>query len=338
MKKIVYGIIILIAVYLIYHYRSVKYGIEQASGQIRVITSSLSLEEYLSEKDPPDSILNKLALIKDVKRFSEEELGLKKTDNYQKIFDQNGQPILWVVTASPEFELKAYEWKFPIAGKFSYKGFFELEKAQDEADQLKKKGFDVKVDEVSAWSTLGWLSDPILTSMLEKDSGRLTELIIHELFHATIYLKDSVELNENLASFIGRKGAESYLKKIGDQKALNKYLSGRTEKQEVRKMIHRSALSLDSLYKSFEPDFPYTQKKSLKEAQYLMIRRRIAKIWAAEDSSQFPLIMEKYRPNNASFTGFLTYRSRSDNFEIQLEDQFNGNLPEFIQYYIKLNS
>jgi predicted aminopeptidase len=55
---------------------------------------------------------------------------------------------------------------------------------------------------------LGWFTDPILSKMLMRSEGDLANLIIHEMSHATIFVKDSIEFNENLATFIGDRGAE----------------------------------------------------------------------------------------------------------------------------------
>lgn len=333
MKKLLLGILVLILAYLLYHYQSVQYGIQQAYGQWQVLSSSEELDEYLQDPEVPDSMIKKIELIRSVKAFAEDSLGLDPTDTYNSIYDQKGEPILWMVTASPEFELKAYEWEFPIAGKFSYKGFFEKEYALEEQRKMKNMGYDTQLNEVSAWSTLGWLDDPILSSMLERDSGRLADLIIHELSHASIYLKDSVELNENLASFIGKKGAEMYLRSIGDSISLRKMNRISQNRNEIRKLTQLGSKKLDSLYRSFDEDISLEEKRRKKSKMMERIRWQIAdkrsegKLGKAEETYL------NFNPNNAYFTGFLTYRSRSTDFENEFEDRFNGNLKAFIEYY-----
>ena len=94
--------------------------------------------------------------------------------------------------------------------------------ADKEMELLKEAGYDVGMRTVGGWSTLGWFKDPILSNMLNRSYGDLANLIIHELVHATIFVKDSVEFNENLASFIGDQGAKLFLKR-----KLSGYLPGR---------------------------------------------------------------------------------------------------------------
>ena len=66
--------------------------------------------------------------------------------------------------------------------------------------KLKASGLDVEYSSVSGWSTLGWFGDPILSNMLKRNVGSLADLIIHELTHGTIYIKNEVEYNENLGN------------------------------------------------------------------------------------------------------------------------------------------
>ena len=122
----------------------------------------------------------------------------------------DGPYVTYVVSAAPKDELVAYKWWFPIVGSLPYKGFPEPTGAHAEADELNKKGLDAYIRGVSAYSTLGWFSDPILSSMLEYKDYDLVDTIIHETVHATIYIKSEADFNERLAVFIGHKGTEAF--------------------------------------------------------------------------------------------------------------------------------
>ena len=178
-------------------------------------------------------------------------------------------------------------------------------------------------------------SDPILSSMLEKDSGRLADLIIHELCHASIYLKDSVELNENLASFIGKKGAEKYLLSINDTSSIRKMRSKAQRRKIWAKVIHQGSKRLDSLYKSFSPDQSIDEKRALKKNMIDEIRWEVAESIHKDNLTKVQKQFAEFNPNNAFFTGYLTYRSRSNQFEKEFEERFDGNLKRFIEYYIE---
>jgi predicted aminopeptidase len=335
-KKILIGILILILAYLGYHYQSLSYGLKQAYGQLSILMDAQSLERYMEENDLSENYKQKLDFIDYVKRYAVDSLGMEASDSYETIYDQKGEPILWTVTASPEFELKAYEWWFPIAGSFSYKGFFDHEAALKEKEKMEAKGFDVELDEVSAWSTLGWFNDPILSSMLERDSAKLADLIIHELFHGTVYLKDSVELNENLASFVGRKGTEHLLSSLGDTALIRQNELRRKKREELEILIKRSAEQLDSMYHGFDEDLSRESKVRKKREMIEKIRWRVATLLADRDLTKAEQYYLNFNPNNAYFTGYLTYRSKGEQFERELEEEFAGDIVKFIHHYKNL--
>jgi predicted aminopeptidase len=94
----------------------------------------------------------------------------------------------------------------------TYKGFFTKEEALEEENFLKTKGFDTFVQRVGAYSTLGWLRDPIFSSMLEWDDFMLANIVLHEMTHTTLYLKGQTDFNEQIATFVGNRGAIDFLK------------------------------------------------------------------------------------------------------------------------------
>src|SRR5690606_3911333 len=75
---------------------------------------------------------------------------------------------------------------------------------------LEAAGLDALGLPVPAYSTLGWFDDPLFSPMLDRSEAELAETVIHELAHATVWVDHDAELNENLAQFIGTKGAEAF--------------------------------------------------------------------------------------------------------------------------------
>src|SRR6185369_16149701 len=103
-----------------------------------------------------------------IRKYTIDSLGYAPTNNFTCIYDQKNAVTLWVVTACGPFDLKPYEWDFPIVGRVSYKGFFKKNLAETEFNLFMSSGYDVDLRGVSAWSTLGWFSDPLLSSMLKR--------------------------------------------------------------------------------------------------------------------------------------------------------------------------
>jgi predicted aminopeptidase len=338
-KKIALSIVGLLLILVAWQWELVSYGWMQAKGQLRILWNTKPVAEVLADPAYPDSLKRKIKLIQEIKRFSIDSLGLDPSGSYESFYDQQGKPILWVITAAQPYELVARQWHFPILGTFSYKGFFEKDRADQQVDELKKEGLDTRVGEVSAWSTLGFLNDPILSSFLDRSEGSLAELIIHELTHGTLFVKNSLEYNENLADFVGEYGAARFLaQKYGLTSVQYKdYEAAKAFYGRYDEHILRGAQALDSLYKSFKPTTPVVIKDSLK---WQTIRQIVVSSDTIRDerSRNKARSVKKGRleklnlPNNAYFIGYLTYRKQQNRFRQEFEQQFNSDFTRYLTY------
>lgn len=319
-----------VLLFLLVNINSLIYGINQLSGQIRILQEAVELEEVMASESFPDSLKIKLSYINEIKHFAVDSLGFNETDNYTTVFDQKGKDILWIVTACPAFELKAYEWKFPLFGSFPYKGYFDFGKVVEEEKKMLSKGFDTDIRRVSGWSTLGWFRDPILSNMLYKSEGELANTIIHELTHETIFIKDQVDLNENLATFVGDYGALKYLElKYGiDHSIYKQYLKELEEEKLFTQYVIEGASELDSLYNSFTPEIDSLSKNSKKT---VLIRNWVLNIDTTNLSgySNFRSRALADLPNNTFFMSYIRYNSMQNSFE---EEFLNSKGLSFSNY------
>lgn len=312
----------------------------QAKGGLNVAFNTRPLAEVLHDPKVPDSLKARIRLISEIKRYAIDSLGLKDNpDVYQTLFDQQSKPLVYLVTAAEPYKMEAVEFHFPIIGNFTYKGFFDSTMAAQELKIWQQKGYDTDLGQGIAYSTLGWLPEPILSSMLFYSEGKLASLIIHEMTHGTIFVKNEHETSENLANFIGEYGAKRYLKaKYGiESEEYQKFARGKEWRKVLVTHLNKSTLALDSLYKTFKPEYTKTYKDSLK---YTFIRKIVVK----EDSlyaqlSHKPLLSSKLKnedlPNNAYFVGFKTYHSKQNEFEQIFEKQFRGDFRKFLEYLEK---
>ena len=155
-----------IFVFCFWNCNSIWYGIQQGKGQLKIVYGAEPVSQFLEDSTYSDSLKEKLRLIKEIKTFAIDSLGINPSENYEKLFDQEGKPVMWVVTACEKIKLEPYYWKFPFLGKFSYKGYFDQKKAIKEEQKLKDQGYDTDIGIVNAWSTLGWFKDPIMSLSL----------------------------------------------------------------------------------------------------------------------------------------------------------------------------
>src|ERR1700761_5169595 len=101
-------------------------------GQINILLNTEKITDVLKDDRINQEEKKKILLIEEIKKYSVDSLGYKSTSNFTTYFNQHNQPILWIVTACKPFSFEAYEWRFPIVGKVSYKGFFKRSEAQKE--------------------------------------------------------------------------------------------------------------------------------------------------------------------------------------------------------------
>lgn len=326
------ALIILVFVY----WDLVAYGARQGKGQFTIIWNARPVEEVLVDPAFPDSLKSKLRLIERVRRYAIDSLGLKDTENYKTLYDQKGEEIMWVVTACEPFRFKPKEWKFPVLGAVPYKGFFNKEKAIALRDELEKEGWDTSIRNPGGWSTLGWFTDPILSNMLERSEGDLANLIIHEMVHATIFVKDSIDFNENLATFIGDRGAEKFLlSEYGRESSeYTTYIHEDYDFTRYNEHMLRGAVMLDSLYQAMKEDDPVDQKKKVKTEAIRKIVQSLDTLTLLLHHNPSERFKQRL-PNNTYFMNTKRYQSKQDNFWKELNQQFGGNLRNYITHLSK---
>ncbi len=312
----------------------------QAKGQANILYNSRPLTEVLLDTTLTRNQRSKLKWIQSVKRYALDSLGMTGEASYSSFYDQNEEPILWNVQASRPYRLQPFLWSYPILGDLGYRGYFKYDLALAEHKRLSELGYDASMYEVQAWSTLGYLDDPILSSMLERDSLALATLIFHELTHTTFYYPSKGAFNENLAQFIGRKAMEQFVaSEVPDgEKRISADRMKQEDKIKFRKFVISSAKFLEEAYL----EFPDTLKKIphleiAKKALFERIRQGIDTI-RFHDSTRFAFVADtSWNPSNAFFTGVNMYESQQDSFELTFKKTFNGNLRAFIQYHSDKN-
>jgi predicted aminopeptidase len=331
-KKLLWGLLVLGLVGVFFFRSLLFYAAQQGWGQFKIIWQARPVTELLTDPAFPDSLKSKLRLIQDVRQFAIDSLGLRDTEVYKKVYDQKGREIMWVVTACREFELEPHLWEFPIVGTVPYKGFFDEEKARAEALRLKAEGWDVGIRNPGGWSTLGWFNDPILSGMLQRNAGDLASLIIHEMVHATFWVPDSVELNENIASFIGDTAAYAFLRhKFGTTSP--EYKQYWYEDQDYRKRsayILRATGLLDSLYHTIR-NAPDSVKRARKEEliRQIVTNMDTLQLYEAHPAKRF----QKQVPNNTYFMAYRFYQARQGSFRQDFHDKARGNIAKYIRHW-----
>lgn len=183
------------------------YVLRAAWEEARILSKSRPIDEVLSDPQLASETRGKLELVVAARSFAARELRLDVGDSYTSYADIGRDTLALVLSASPMDRLTAHTWWFPIVGRVPYKGFFSREAAEAARLELERQRLDTYLRPTSAFSTLGWLPDPLLSTALREDSVALVETVIHEVTHNTLFISGEVKFNESLANFVGSVGA-----------------------------------------------------------------------------------------------------------------------------------
>ena len=298
-----------------------------------MVMESRPVEEVLNDASFPDSLKQKLNLIAEIKKYAMDSIGIRPSKNYTTVYYQENKATLLTVSACEPYSFKAKEWTFPFLGTVSYKGFFDKKEARKEIYILKQDGYDVDVYRPSGWSTLGWFKDPILSNMLKNSEGGITNLIIHELTHGTLYVKDNVNFNENLANFIGDKGAEKFLLyKFGkSSKQYIDYEQKKEDEKDYNEYILNSITRLDSLYNLMGRGNSEEKTKTEKKLLIREIALGVNKLPLHKKSEYFNYTLQAFREGNAFFMAFTRYDSQYEIFEKEYSGQYHSDLKSYLE-------
>jgi len=302
-----------------------KLGWHQAS----VAYHSVAVQEVLESPSVDSAVKEKIRFIQGVKRYGEEGLGLKRTKNYTTYFEAEG-PILQVITACEKDRLKLRTWGFPLVGEVAYKGFFTQEDAYQEKRSLEGEGLDTFIQQAYAYSTLGWLKDPIYSSLLGRSHAALASLILHEMTHATVYFRGETGFNEQLATFMGNRGAIAFLsERFGaDSQEVREAIAMQEDDLLFSRWIDRSCAQLSSLYAG---ELPREGKLREREKIFRSLKEDFRAIQGQFKTDCYT-DMEKVDLNNATLMAYWQYLHGLERFEVLYED-CGRDLRKVVEYF-----
>ena len=178
--------------------------------QVALLSSRQDVDEIVNDHETSAQLRQKLQLVIDILDFARQQQ-LAVDDAYSKYIEIDRQAISYVVFAAETDQLTLVQWWYPIVGELPYRGYFDVESRDQHAKKLTDKGYDVWLSDVDAYSSLGWFSDPVYSTMLDRRLSSLAHLLFHELVHRTYWLKDHSDFNESIAEFIAYLMTSDYL-------------------------------------------------------------------------------------------------------------------------------
>ncbi len=190
---------------------SLGYYAQSIHGHLSLMGQSRPIPEMIADPSVDTDLKTKLRGIESIRTFSVAQLGLPDNGSYKSYADIGRGAVVWSVVATAEFSMEPKAWCYPIVGCASYRGFFSRLRADAFAADLQRQGFDVAVQPVPAYSTLGWFDDPVPSTVIQWQEANLAGLIFHELAHQKLYVKGDSAFNEAFATTVEQAGIKRWL-------------------------------------------------------------------------------------------------------------------------------
>lgn len=266
-------------------------------------------------QDAPESLRDQLELAISLRRFAVEQLGLPDNKSYTHYVELDRAYAVWNVVAAAEFSVDPKQWCYLVIGCAGYRGYYREKAARDYAHRLEENGFETLVGGVTAYSTLGWFSDPVLSSMLRYGDIELAETLFHELAHQVLYVENNTEFNEAFATVVGEAGTRKWLKMTRPEQLLD-YQDRLVALTQFNQLISGTKARLADLYLKDMPSEKMRLEKA-RELKQLQLEYHKLKHHSWGDKPWFDAWFR--RPlNNARLAAFANYREVVPELELLL--------------------
>jgi len=247
-QKLLLGLSLLAVVAGLSGCQTVRFYGQAIKGQYQIVIHERSITNLLADPKTPPKLKTRLELLEALRLFARADLKLPVDDHYRKYVDVHRPYVVWNVEAAPEFSMQPVSWWYPFVGSLEYRGYFSLSGATNYAACLRKKGYDVSVGGVQAYSTIGWFEDPVLNTFIFETDADLAEILFHELGHQQLFAHGDTDFNEAFATSVGEEGARRWLKSKGDQAAIERYQAHLRRNREFVRLVMSTRLRLEDLY------------------------------------------------------------------------------------------
>ncbi len=307
------------------------YG-QAAVGQARILIKRKPIARLLADPETPAALREKLRAADAYREFAEAELGLAANGSYTSYVElppdaEGGRrsAVVWNVVAAPELSVVPLTWCFPVAGCVSYRGYFSETRARRFAERLQHRGYEVRVAGASAYSTLGWFEDPLLSTVIDYPEAHLAGLIFHELAHQKVYLEGDTPFNESFATAVEVEGVRRWLSQVGEGTAkVEAYVAAMHREDQLTELLLGFRSQLEAIYGGDEPEAWKRQRKAEVLHELQLACQSLEASWDDRSLGRW----SSGSINNADLVSVGSYHGLVATFQ-QLLENHSGDLEAF---------
>ena len=296
-----------------------NYLLQSANGHLALLDARESIADLLEDPATPTALTARLQRVEVMRAFAQTELALPNRGSYRHYVELGRAHLLYSVSAAPPLSLSPRQWCYPIVGCVTYRGFFELEAANQEAARLRQMGDDVYVAPVDAYSTLGWFDDPVTSALLRGPHWSTAGVLFHELAHQQVYAANDSPFSEAYAVAVQREGERRWLARHGNAAEREQYARYHATREQFLVMVRGTREQLAVLYASPVGD---VEKLRQKQLLFEQLRARFVQM----------------RWSWGGYRGFDRWFAQDlNNAKLALVATYNGLVPRFTRLLAELN-
>ncbi|CAA6826911.1 MAG: PUTATIVE ZINC PROTEASE PROTEIN [uncultured Thiotrichaceae bacterium] len=265
-------LVIILSSFILGGCETLSYYQQMGTGHLDLMNKRELISTRINKTDIAPEEKRKLELVVSAKKFAREHLHLPVNSSYRHYSDLKRPYVTWNVVATKPLSMTPAPSCFPIVGCLSYRGYFKKTDAEHYAKKLDQQGLETYIAGSSAYSTLGWFDDPVVSTMLRYDDYFLLETLFHELAHQKVYFPDDSNFNEAFASAIGQYGVRKWLETHGTTQDIQNYEIYLNRRTAFTEMLEHTADELRRIFKQKNKS-----KESLleeKKAEYATLMMR----------------------------------------------------------------
>ena len=314
---------------------SVGYYSQSIGGHLELLRTARPIDDWLVDPATPDALRTRLETVRTVRRFAAAELGLPDNRSYTTYADVRRPFVVYTVFATPELSLQLRQWCFPIVGCVAYRGYYDKADADAYAQGLRDDGDDVYVGGVPAYSTLGYTTDPVLSTFIVYPEGEVARLIFHELAHQVLYVSGDTTFNESFAVAVEDEGVRRWFAaqaRVDAGKAAAAAAAYRVAMERKRTFVALLTRHRGVLEAAYARAAAVDAKRAAKRDEFDALQRDYEAQKRDPAGALFGFTgYDRYFAqalNNANLAAVATYTQRVPAFAKLLDDE-NGDLPRF---------
>jgi len=283
--------------------------------EARILWRRRPIAEIAADTTVPRVTRRKLRIVLDARHFAARYLRLDVGQSFTTFSQLESDTLVLVLSAAYRDRLERYRWWFPVVGRVPYKGWFDFGQARAAEREFQRRGFDTYLRPASAFSTLGWFNDPLVSTTLRADSLTLANTVIHELLHNTFFASGQAEFNESFANFVGARGSAAFFRARGHARAAAEADARWSDEKLLARFWKQLHHDLDSTFSAHPGDSLRQARLVLRDSIYRAAREELVFRIGPRLRTVAPRYVERVRLDNAALLARRVYLTELELFD-----------------------